>query len=242
MEKPIVFIDIETTGTDILADRIVEVAARKVKDKAKKYLINPGIPIPAGATEIHGITNEMVKDTPTFKQIAKGFLEYLNGCDIAGFNILDFDLPLLDEEFRRAGLVWQTNNINFFDSCRIFRNKERRDLASAVKFYTGGEHTNAHDAGADIAATENVFFAQLEEYPDLQELSSEELAAFCAGGKRLDLAGKILLNENNQPVYSFGNKTKGKLVTEDLGFANWILKNDFPSNTKEVVKRIIGAK
>lgn len=241
MEKPIVFIDIETTGKDVLKDRIVQIATRKAEDKARKYLINPGIPIPEEAEEIHGISNEMVKDKPLFKQIAKGLLEYLDGCDVAGFNILDFDLPLLDEEFRRAGLVWQTNDINFFDSCRIFRNMEKRDLEAAVKFYTGKEHTGAHDAAADIAATEDVFFAQLNKYPDLKEMDRVELAIFCAGGWRLDLAGKIVLNESNQPVYSFG-KSKGKLVTEDLGFANWMLKSDFPSNTKEVVKRIIGIK
>lgn len=240
MDKPIVFIDLETTGTDVINDRIIQIAARKGDDKPRKYLIYPGIDIPAAATEIHGITNEMVKDKPLFKQIAKGLIDYLAGCNIAGFNILDFDIPLLDEEFRRAGLIWQTNDIHIFDSCRIFRNKEKRDLAAAVKFYTGREHVEAHDAGVDIAATEAVFFSQLGRYGDLDQMSDEQLAEFCAGGRRLDLAGKILLNEQNQPIYSFGTKTKGKLVTEDLGFANWILKNDFPANTKEVVKRIIG--
>lgn len=246
MTKPIIFIDLETTGTSTTTDRIVQIAAyKKVVDgqteKPRKYLINPTIPIPPAASEIHGITDEMVKDKPLFKQIVKGLLEYCKGCDFCGFNILDFDVPLLSEEITRAGFTWNIEGVKFFDSFRIFRDKEKRDLAAAVKFYTGKDHKGGHDAGEDIAATANVFHAQLLLYPDLGEMSPEQLAEYCAGGRSLDLAGKIILNSEGVPCFSFG-KSKGTPVTKDLGFANWMLKNDFTTNTKEVVRRIISDK
>ncbi len=121
----------------------------------------------------------MVKDKPLFNQLAKGFLSYISGCDIAGFNILDFDAPLLLEEFDRAGLVWDYSTARFFDSFRIFREKEKRDLTAAVKFYTGEDHGKAHDAGEDVKMTAAVFYAQLKRYPDLEEMAPNQLADFC---------------------------------------------------------------
>lgn len=247
LTKPIIFFDLETTGTSTTQDRIVQIAATKVDPQneagweMKKMLINPGMPIPPGATKVHGITDEMVQDKPPFAAYAKSFYEYIKGCNFAGFNIRTFDVPLLAEEFARLPIAYPfpDPDTKYFDSCRIFHNQEPRNLEAAYKFYTGKTLQGAHDAAVDVAATVEVFQAQVLRYPEIMEMDETQLDLFCMDGVRsLDLAGKIIMNENNEPVYSFG-KSKGKRVVDDAGFGLWMLKNDFNTDTKNVLKKIL---
>lgn len=246
--KPIVFFDLETTGTSTTSDRIVQIAAAKLQPslngeiEIKKVLVNPGMPIPPGATKVHGITNEMVKDKPTFASYAKSLFELMSGCNLAGFNIRTFDVPLLAEEFSRVGIDFPEPGMCYFDSCRIFHSKEPRDLSAAVRFYTGSELTGAHDAGADVVGTIEVFRAQMKKYTELQDMDEKQLDLFCTGGKNvLDLAGKIAINDDGVPVYTFG-KAIGKPVSSDKGFGEWMLKGDFNTDTKNVLKKLLYAK
>lgn len=247
MERKICFIDLETTGKEVTSARIVQIAAVKCspdltdREEVKNYLINPGIPIPPGATEIHGITDEMVKDAPPFVKIAIRLQNYLEGCDIGGFNSNRYDVPLLSEEFARVGLSWPPEDTKLVDGYQIYATKERRDLTAALKFYCGREHTGAHDAEADILATVDVVAAQILKYEDLLSMSIPELDAFCGGNIRVDLAGTIVLNEQGVAVYNIG-KAKGKAVTSDRGFGEWMLKGDFCGNTKAVVKKLLNIK
>lgn len=242
MTKPLIFIDVETTGTDVVLDKIVQLAALKViggigePGEEKKVLINPGIPIPAGATEVHGITDEMVSDKPKFSQISKGLFAFLNDCNYAGFNIIQFDVPLLSEEFARCGIEWPAKDALFFDAFHVFREKEKRDLTGAMKFYCNQEHAEAHDAMADVKATQCVMLAQIALYEDLN--SEDSYSAFCKIPNALDLAGKIVLNEQGHAVYNFG-KDKGKCVKENPGFGRWMLSNSFSTNTKNIVRSLI---
>lgn len=246
-QKSVVVIDVETTGTDVCNDRIVQIAARKLihglqlinYEPIKVHLINPGVPIPSQATEIHKITDDMVKDAPSFAQIAKSLHAYLDNCDLAGFNILSFDVPMISEEFARCGIVWPADDTNYFDSYRIFADKERRDLSAASQFYLNTPHENAHEAAADVNKTVEVLKAQLVKYNDLSEMSPGQLSKYCVGERSVDLAGKIVLNDEGIPVYSFG-KHKGTPVIAEPGFANWMLKESFPTNTKNVIRILLG--
>jgi len=245
-DKPIAFFDLETTGTSITQDRIVQIAACKIlspfgeRGDLKKFYVNPQMPIPAGATKVHGITNEMVANAPTFASYAKSMFEYLQGCDIAGFNVKGFDVPLLAEEFTRCNIKWPIGDERYLDACKIFFIKEPRTLAGACNHYLNRTLEGAHDAGNDILATIDVFEAQLQRYPDLGNMGAKELNDFCNEGQRcIDLAGKIILNEQGVPCYSFGTKTTGVPVLDDPGFGNWMLKNDFPTDTKERLKEIL---
>lgn len=244
-EKPLVVFDLETTGTDVVKDKIVSLAAIKMfsptnLDKVKKIMVNPGMPIPAGATEVHGITDAMVADCPAFKAYAKALSEYLWGCNLAGYNIKNFDVSMLAEEFARCGITFPIGDTAFIDACNIFKAKEQRDLAAAVKFYTGGQIEDAHSAEGDVISTIRVLFGQMERYEDLSAMTVKELDLFCSGGvKTADLAGKIAYDEQGHPVYNFG-KSKGVRVVDDSGFGLWMLKQDFPTDTKNVVKKILG--
>lgn len=242
MTKPIIFLDLETTGTDIVTDRIIQLAALKTVDsielagEEKTVLINPGISIPKEATECHSITDEMVKDKPSFNQYAKSLFEFLNGSDYAGFNIIQFDVPMLSEEFARCSLEWPAKDATFYDAFHVFREKEKRDLTSAVKFYCNETHDGAHDALADVHAARKVMIAQTKIYLDIDTL--EKYAAFCTNPNALDLDGKIVLNDNGHAVYGFG-KDKGKLVKYNPSFGKWMLSQSFSSNTKNVVRSLI---
>lgn len=244
--KPIVFIDLETTGTSTTKDRIVELAMKKMyainkPGELKTIVVNPGIPIPKGASDVHGFTDEMVKDKPKFIQYAKAVFEELRGCDIAGYNIRNFDLPLLFEEFARCGINWPLGDEKIFDSCNIFKIQEPRTLEAAVKFYCNRSIEDAHTAGGDVDSTIDVFFSQLQRYPDLISLSTDELDIFCTNGQKvLDVAGKIAVDAEGHPVYNFG-KDSGKRLRDNPGFGQWMLKadSDFPTNTKNVVRAII---
>lgn len=242
--KPLNVIDLETTGIETGKDRIVQVGVIKtdhtlLKVIAKKEtLINPMIPIPKGATDIHGITDEMVKGMPTFAQIAKSLYEFLMDSNIAGYNILNFDVPMLSAEFERCGIIWPLFGTNFIDACIIFKERERRDLAAASLFYTGKEIEGAHGAAADCTTTLAVLRGQIEMYEDLAGLTMEGISAVCMG-KRVDLAGKLEFNEQGEPFYTFG-KSKGKTVKEEPGFGNWMLGQDFiPYETKRVLREIL---
>lgn len=241
--KPIVFFDEETTGTDVCKDRIVQLATLKIfhslndEGERKNILINPGIPIPPEATAVHGITDEMVKDSPPFAMYAKGIAAYLSGCDLAGYNIVRFDVPLLAEEFERCGITWPEPGTKYFDACNIFKGKEERTLGAAVQFYCNRAHGEAHDALGDVLATRDVMVAQMRKYEDLADY--EAYNKFCTNPKAVDLAGKIELNDAGEPCFAFG-KNKGKPVKSDGGYVSWMLGGDFPSSTKKILRQIMG--
>ncbi len=242
--KPIAFLDWETTGTDVVADRIVQMHITKVDPTSwdiieeRGTLINPGVPIPKGASDIHGITDDMVKDAPRFAQVAKSLYSFLRDCNVGGFNIINFDVPMLSEEFIRCEIEWPVMGTLFFDAYKIFADKERRDLTGAVKFYLQREMEGAHGAKADVHATIDIFKAQIDKYEDLKAMNLEELSKFCVGHNTVDLAGKIVLNEEGVPTYGFG-KDKGKTIKDNPGFGFWMLKNSFPSETKKVLETIL---
>lgn len=244
MSTPICFLDFESTGTSVTKDKIVQIAIVKVSenleiiDECKNYYINPEIPIPAEATAVHGITDEMVKEKPTFKAYAKGFYEYLEGCSIGGYNSNRFDIPLLSEEFARCGIHWPLQQTNFVDAYTIAAEKEKRNLAWAYQFYCGMQIEDAHNAQADIMATLEVFKAQVKHYEDLSAMSIEQLNDFCGGKIRVDLAGTIVLNDDGIAVYNIG-KDKGFSVKQHPGFAKWMLDKDFTTNTKNIIKKLL---
>ncbi|MBD5270054.1 MAG: 3'-5' exonuclease [Bacteroides sp.] len=244
LERPIIFFDLETTGTNITHDRIVELSYVKVfpdgTEEKKSRRINPGMPIPPASTAVHHITDEDVKDCPSFSQISKSLLAIFDDCDIAGYNSNRFDVPLLMEEFNRVGLNFDVTGRRFIDVQNIFHKMEQRTLVAAYRFYCGKELENAHSALADTEATYEVLLGQLNKYPELQN-NIDYLAEFSASGRNLDLAGRIVLDENDTPVFNFG-KHKGKSVKDVLrrepSFYEWMMQGDFPKNTKDVLKQL----
>lgn len=241
MSKPIVFFDLETTGPDIVVDKAVQFAAIKVSadmldGEELNMLINPGKPILPSAIEIHHITEEMVSGKPQFCEVSKELFAFMDNCDYAGYNIIHFDVPLLSEEFARCGLTWPAPNARFLDALHVFREKEKRDLAGAMRFYLGLGHEDAHDALGDVKATRLVLMAQMRKYQDLASIDS--YSTFCANPNALDLAGKIVMNVKGDAVYSFG-KDKGKSVKLFPGFGQWMLTQSFSTNTKNIVRSLI---
>ncbi len=242
--QPIIFFDIESTGVSTTKDRIVQLSVIKVDSTTydiipgtkKNILINPTISIPKEATEIHGITDEMVKDKPTFKAYSASMITYFSDCVLAGYNIKRFDTLILSEEFNRCGISWPPADTKQIDVFRIFAINEKRDLAAAVKFYTGKTLEGAHDAENDNLATLEVFKGQMVMYGNM---TIDELDEYCCEGVRtLDLAGKIGINEQGDAYYTFG-KSAGKLVKDDPGFGQWMLKSDFPNETKQVLIKLL---
>lgn len=245
LKRPIVFFDLETTGTNVTQDRIVEISMVKVlpgdKDPIKDTRrVNPGIKIPAEATEVHGITNEDVANCRTFKEMAKEIAQFFTGCDIAGFNSNKFDLPMLSEEFSRAGVSFDFTKHRFIDVQTIFHKKEQRTLVAAYRFYCNKNLENAHSAMADTMATFEVLEAQLERYSDLPT-DVEQLSIYSSQNRNVDLMGRLVYNDEGKEVINFG-KYKGQLAEEvlrrDPGYFSWILGGDFPQNTKNVFTRI----
>ncbi len=234
LKNPIVFFDLETTGINIAADRIVEIAWMKVdlngNETSKTQRINPGMPIPENVTAIHGISDEDVKDAPTFNEIARSLAKEIEGCDLAGYNSIRFDIPLLAEEFLRAGVDIDLSKRKFVDVQVIFMKMEPRTLTAAYKFFAGKELTDAHSAEADTLATYEVLQAQLDRYPNLEN-DIGKLAEFSAHNRNVDFAGRIVYNEDDVEVFNFG-KYKGKPVREvlqsDPGYLGWMMKGDFP--------------
>jgi DNA polymerase-3 subunit epsilon len=244
LKNPIVFFDLETTGINIAADRIVEIAWLKVdlngNETSKTQRINPEMPIPEKVTAIHGISNEDVKDAPTFNEIGRSLAKEIEGCDLAGYNSVRFDIPLLAEEFLRAGVDIDLSKRKFVDVQVIFMKMEPRTLTAAYKFFAGKELTDAHSAEADTLATYEVLQAQLDRYPNLEN-DIGKLAEFSAHNRNVDFAGRIVYNEDDVEVFNFG-KYKGKPVRDvlktDPGYFGWMMNGDFPLYTKKVLTSI----
>src|SRR5665213_3662163 len=244
LTRPLAFIDLETTGINVASDRIVEIAILKLMpngDKEMKSMrINPTIPIPALVTRIHGISDEDVKNSPTFKDASKMLYSYLENCDLAGYNSNKFDIPLLAEEFLRAEVEFEISNRKLIDVQNIFHKMEQRTLAAAYLFYCKIPLEKAHSADADITATWEILEAQLEKYSDLKT-DVDFLAEFSSRSNNVDLAGRIVLNDKGIPVFSFG-KHNGKPVTEvfekEPSYYSWMMNSDFPLYTKKVLTKL----
>lgn len=242
LSRPLCFFDIESTGTDVARDRIISLAVKKFlpdgESHGLQFIVNPGMPIPAESSKIHGFTDDIVKDLPPFKTKAAPLFDFILACDLAGYNCLNFDVPLLYEEFARCGITWDLAGVRIIDVGNIFKKKEERTLEAAVKFYCHRQMEHAHNAVADVEATADVLDGQLTAYTDLAAMSVEKLAEFSRFDDRIDLAGKIVRNAQGEAVYNFG-KVKDVRVIDDRGFGEWILRNDFTQNTKDVVRRIL---
>lgn len=238
------FFDLETTGTDILRDRIVEISMIKVmpdgSDVQRTVRVNPGCPIPAEATAIHHITDEDVADKPSFREIAQMLADSFAGCDLAGFNSNRFDIPLLAEEFARVGIDFDFASARFIDVQTIFHKKEQRTLTAAYRFYCDKELEGAHSANADTRATYEVLMAQLDRYDDLPN-DMEQLSAYSSQNNNVDIMGRMIYDDQHREVINFG-KYKGVLVTEvlkkDPGYFSWIQQGDFPSDMKRIMMAI----
>ena len=257
LKNPLVFIDLETTGINIVTDRIVEIALIKVNldgsEEEKTRRVNPQMPIPAEASAIHGITDEDVKDEPTFREIAKSMSKFIEGCDLAGFNSNRFDIPLLAEEFLRADIEMDFKKRKFIDVQAIFHKMEKRTLVAAYKFYCKKELVGAHGALADTRATLEVLKSQLDmyqdvEYEDNKGLKSkpivndvEKLSEFSSYDRNVDFIGRIVYNEDGVEVFNFG-KNKGvpveQVLREQPGYFGWIMNGEFPLYTKKVLTNI----
>jgi len=244
LTRPIIFFDLETTGTNITHDRIVEISIIKVMPDGTEIertrRLNPEIPIPAEATEIHHITDQDVADQPTFRQIAKDLEKIFENSDIAGFNSNRFDIPLLLEEFNRAGISLDISNTRFIDVQTIFHKREPRNLIAAYKFYCNKDLTEAHSANADTRATYEVLLAQLEHYPDLPN-DVKNLSEYSCHTRNVDIAGRLIYDDNRVEIINFG-KHKGRpaeqVLRTDPGYYSWIMQGDFPQNTKDAFARI----
>ena len=256
LKNPLVVFDLETTGTNIANDRIVEMALLKVMPdgtvEEKSRRINPTIPIPLETSLIHGIYDEDVKDEPNFKQVAKSLATWLEGCDLAGFNILKFDVPMLVEEFLRANVDFEVDNRKLVDAQKIFHLMEKRNLSAAYQFYCGKPLENAHSALADTQATYEVLMAQMDKYEGepVKDLLGKELGTIkndmnilheLTNQRMVDLAGRMVYNDKGEETFNFG-KHRGKLVSEVLqkepSFYDWMMKGDFPLDTKRRLTKI----
>jgi DNA polymerase-3 subunit epsilon len=244
LSRPIAFLDLETTGINLASDRIVEIAIVKIhpdgSETVKRKLINPQIPIPKEASDIHGITNEMVKDAPTFRQVGNEVKQFLEQCDLAGYNSNRFDWPLLVEEFLRAGQEFDLGGRRMLDVQKIYHVLEPRTLSAAYKFYCDKTLTNAHSAEVDARATWEVFAAQVERYPQLGD-SLESALQFIGEEQIVDFARRFIM-DNGKEVFNFG-KHKGRPVTDVLRsepqYYDWMMKGDFPMHTKQKLTEIL---
>ena len=244
LHKPLCVFDLETTGDQVAKDRIVEISILKVNPDAsresKTWLVNPEMPIPAETSAIHGITDEKVKDAPTFKEIASKVLDMISGSDLGGFNSNRFDVPLLAEELLRAGLDFDLSKFKLVDAQTIFHKMEPRNLTAAYNFYCKKELVNAHSAEADVLATFEVLDAQVGHYDDLPN-DIAGLSEISSHHKFADLAGFIAFDKDQNETFTFG-KYKGQKVKEvfqkDLGYYGWIQNADFPLYTKKVLTGI----
>lgn len=256
LKIPLCFFDLETTGINITQDRIIEIAVIKVMPNGeairKSNLVNPNVPIPPESTAIHGITNEDVADKPAFKEIAKEYVKFFEGADLAGFNILKFDVPMLVEEFLRAGVEFDYSRKKLIDAQKIFHMMEKRTLSAAFKFYCGKEMTDAHSAEADTQATMDVLFAQIERYENQEVMDGlgnkvgvikndmEELNKLTAT-EMVDLAGRMVKNDKGEPVFNFGkhkNKPVSIVFKDEPSYYDWMMNGDFPLDTKRKLTEI----
>ena len=244
LTRPLVFFGLETTGTNITHDRIVEISIVKLMPDGtvveRSRRLNPEMPIPAEATAVHHITDDDVAGEPTFRQVAASLSKLLQGCDIAGFNSNRFDIPVLAEEFLRADVDIDLSRRKFVDVQVIFHKMEQRTLSAAYKFYCGKNLEDAHTAAADTKATYEVLMAQLDRYPELQN-SIDFLSDYSSFNKNVDFAGRMVYDDNGVEVFNFG-KYKGMSVSDvlkrDPGYYSWILNSDFTLNTKAMLTKI----
>ena len=244
LSNSIVFFDLETTGINVASDRIVEISWLKIKPSGEEtsftQRLNPTIPIDPKATEIHGITDEDVKDKPTFKDIGRTLANELEGCDLAGYNSNRFDIPLLAEEFMRAEIDFDMSKRKLVDVQVIFHKMEQRTLTAAYKFYCQKELKDAHSAEADTRATYEILKAQIDRYDELTN-DVDFLSVYSTQNRNVDFAGRIILNDKDEEVFNFG-KYKGepveRVLEKDPGYFGWILKGDFPLYTKNVLTKI----
>ncbi|ALR31145.1 DNA polymerase III subunit epsilon [Chryseobacterium sp. IHB B 17019] len=244
LHKPLCVFDLETTGTNIGKDRIVEICILKVNPDAsresKTWRVNPEMPIPKESSEIHGIYDEDIKDAPTFRDIAPKIMEMLAGSDLGGFNSNRFDVPLLAEELLRVGIDFDLSKFRLVDAQTIYHKKEPRNLSAAYQFYCGKTLENAHSAEADVMATFEVLDAQVGKYDDIPNAIGP-LSEFTFHNKHADLAGFIGYNEKLEEVFNFG-KYKGQCVKvvfkKDLGYFGWLQNAEFPLYTKKVFTKI----
>lgn len=255
LKNPLVVFDLETTGTNISQDRIVEMAMIKVmpdgSTEQKDRRVNPTIPIPAESSMIHGIYDDDVKNEPSFKQIAKSLAQWLEGCDLAGFNVVGFDIPMLVEEFLRANVDFEVDHRKIVDAQKIFHMMEKRNLTAALKFYCNKDLINAHSAMADTQATYDVLLAQVEKYHGQDAVDTQgnkittidndvDALSKLATSRMIDLAGRMIYKDGIE-IFNFG-KHRGKPVTEVLqqepSFYDWMMKGDFPLDTKRKLTQI----
>jgi DNA polymerase-3 subunit epsilon len=242
--RPICFFDLETTGINISKDRIVEISVLKIfpngNKESKTWLVNPKIPIPDEVSNIHGITDDMVVNEPSFDSIGVHVKEMINKCDLGGFNSNKFDIPLLAEEFLRNEIDFNLENIKCIDVQNIFHKMEKRTLGAAYKFYCQKDLIDAHSSKADTLATFEVLEAQIEKYSELEN-NVDFLSDFSSRNKSVDLAGFIIYNKDNIPCFSFG-KHKGKtvdfIIENEPGYLGWILNSDFPMYTKKILTKL----
>ena len=245
LDRPIVFFDLETTGVDIVNDRIVEICLLKVfpngNQESKVMRINPTIHIPEEASAVHGIYDADVADCPTFKEVAGEVYDFIRGCDLGGFNSNHFDIPMLVEEFLRNGINIDLRNTRCVDVQNIYHKLERRTLIAAYKFYCHKDLENAHSALADTEATYEVLCAQLDHYPEELQNDIDFLTEYSRRNRNVGFAGRIVYDDKNVEVFNFG-KYKGMPVAEvlrrDPGYYSWIQQGDFALNTKQVLTEI----
>jgi DNA polymerase-3 subunit epsilon len=243
LSKPLAIIDLETTGINLSTDRIVEIAIVRIMPdgtkSVKRKLLNPEIPISTVSIDIHGITNEMVKDAPTFKQAANEIKQFLEHCDLAGYNSNRFDIPMLAEEFLRVGLDFDFKSRRLLDVQKVFHMMEQRTLGAAYKFYCNKELINAHSAEADATATWEVLVAQIDKYPQLGSTVESVIKAI-GEENTVDFARRMIM-ENGVEVFNFG-KHKGRVVVDVLKaepqYYDWMMKGDFPLHTKQKLTEI----
>jgi DNA polymerase-3 subunit epsilon len=242
--KPLIVFDIESTGLNVTRDRIVELSLLKIfpdgTEEKKRYLLNPGIPISREAEAVHGISNEAIADCPSFNLVAEEIINFIGDSDLAGFNSMKFDVPMLMEEFFRAGYDLQVDKRNLIDAQVIFHKMEERTLIAAYRFYCDKELVNAHSAEADVNATWEVLKAQLNRYEGLPK-EPKALAEWMGNGNKVDLEGRLVKNDRGEIVFNFG-KHKGRTVasvfSQEPAYYSWMMGGDFSSSLKRIITRI----
>lgn len=248
LQRPLAFFDLETTGTRIGKDRIVQIGIIRLRPDGTREnyqtLVNPGIPIPSEATAVHGIRDVDVALAPPLEAVAREILDELAGCDLSGFNVLRFDIPFLTEELHRVGHEWNTSALRVVDVQRIFHKMEPRDLSAALKFYCGREHTGAHDALADVQATADVLLAQLERYPDALKNDVDHLGELSGDRERSpDAAGKLRFDDRGTICLAFGKYAGWSLENigrHDPGYLQWLMtKAELPGSTLAIMRHAL---
>ncbi|MBF0276121.1 MAG: 3'-5' exonuclease [Nitrospinae bacterium] len=241
--RPIIFFDLETTGVNVHQDRIVEIATVKIDVDGSRQThsrrVNPTIPIPKEASDVHGITDEMVKEEKPFTEIAPQIFSYFEGCDIGGFNVIGYDLPLLKAEFKRAGIDYNTEDVKIADMMQLYHQRVKRNLSAAYRYYCGKSLENAHSAKADIEATAEIFDAQIKEYDDLTDMNAFHELSYLPFANNVDSDGKFVWNDKDEVVLNFGknkNEPLALIATKNPSFLKWMMNADFSDETKTICR------